>query len=171
MGLDSFKTESSTSSSSSTSNSKSGSDGNTTSGATKSIEVDTHVPWFTAVIDTNESEVKCYTGKAAFDKPERYGHEQFLGCIHSEDTFKSLEDKCKTMHGCSLEELFVSDPAQAKDLVERFTAESQDKKVTECKLCGDKIPITEDKYTQVNGTTVHSEHRVDEVAEELEIGP
>lgn len=169
MGLDDFKTSGSSSSSGAGSTASSGNTGsklNSVQGISGSGDSGPH---FNAIIKRETEEVKCFFGDEAFRRASRHRGEKFLTHVDTEEEFEYLNDRCQKLHGCSVDELFQKDPYKASDFVDRLDPEGADDEEVDCAICDETIIITEDKYTKVEGELVHASHRVDEVAEELDV--
>lgn len=162
MGLDSFKSEASSTTRQKSSSSKG-----------RSLELkspEDAIPYFCAVIVDETESVRCYKGIEAFREAERFGEETFLGCIETKDQFEQLNEMSIDLHGCGLEKLFERDPVKASDFMNRLSPNSTDDIKQECAVCDEDILITDDKYTKVEGELVHSHHTVSEVTAEMSIG-
>lgn len=162
MGLDDFKTSSSTTTT------------DTSSTSTSTIEVESKEPeetgpWFTAIIKKEDEIVRTFYDSKAFYSDSRHKDERFLNCIETEEEFDRLDSRCQELYGCGLEDLFHNAPLNASDFVDRLDSQKPEDQAVECEICGETILVTEDKYTKVDGHIVHADHRVDTVAEELEL--
>lgn len=163
MGLDSFKTNSSSSSSKDSSNS----DKLDVSGVNTSRS--NRDPHFTAVMDTELDNVTTHLGINAFSRSSRFKTEKIIKIIYSEDEYDTLDKLSSKYHGKSLPDLFKSDHSLAKDFVERMSPSGNKDRSSTCPVCNNEVNIESDEYTIVDNTPVHAGHQIIDVVESMGI--
>lgn len=159
MGIDSFKTE--LSSSSSNQSQSKGSPHTTRSSS------DGKDAYFTAVVDQQFEAVKVFEGKSAFPRNCRYKHEKILCIVEGEDEYTRLDDISLKYTDRSLKDLFKVEPEKAQDIVDRYRSDNLKVKTSICPICSDEIDMQEDDYTKVFNEIVHAGHDVKTVVDEL----
>lgn len=172
MGLDDFKTESSSSSNQSNTASP-GNNGNTTgsktstTGKTETSQVDPYEPYFTAAIKDEYESVETFEGKAAFPRSGRFRNETVLCVVETEEKFNRLNQAAQEYAGDNLEQLFKKNKDKALDIVERFGEEGQKLQTVTCPVCESHLNMREETYTKAYGEIVHAHHKVKKVVDEL----
>lgn len=166
MGLEAFKSSSSSKSSSNSSSSTQ----STSHGVTHITEEElkNEGPALTVVEDRRRETSVAYTGMAAFPKSSRHKTEKVIEIIYSQEEYKRLNEKCEQVHGRGLDTLFETDVKKAQDFVNRFSANSEDKKVETCPVCNKDVHLEEQEYVKLEGEIIHSEHKARDVYKELE---
>jgi len=132
-------------------------------------EIEDTSPYFCAVMHKQSGEVSTFTGDRAFGPGSRTLIEVYIGNIQSESKYEEIDEQAKQAHGSTIEEMCESNPMKAKDFLSRVKPHGLGSETEMCPVCGDTILTNKDKYTAVDGEIVHSDHRVDEVVEELDI--
>jgi len=172
MGLDDFKTESSSSSNQSNTASP-GNNGNSTGaktsakGETETSQVDPYEPYFTAAVKDEYESVETFKGKAAFPRSGRFRNETVLCVVETEEKFHRLNQAAEEYAGDTLKQLFKKDKEKALDIVERFGEEGQKLQTVTCPVCGGHLNMREETYTKAYGEIVHAHHKVKKVVDEL----
>lgn len=176
MGLDNFKTSSSSSTSEGNSNS-------TDSTAEESAEesnqrLEDHnvtsekvdiMPWFTAVWDENRQEVVIFKESQAFVEEKTPDHQRFLVNIVHKREYSRIRGQIKGIKHCTVKELFEQDREYAVELIERLKSDEIEDFKEECPVCGEDLLKIGDSYVEINGRSVHSQHNISEVEKKVKV--
>jgi hypothetical protein len=167
MGLDAFKKDTSTSTSSSSTQSSSSNTRSRQELADVDVDLESEGPYFTGVIDRKRETSISYVGVSAFPPSSRHRYEDVVVTIDSQSEYKRLDRKSRELNGNELDTLFERNMPKAREFIERFSSDGEDKRVVTCPVCSSKLDMSETDYTKVFGEIVHSDHTARTVVAEL----
>lgn len=178
MGLDAFRTESSTkskSSNSSSSSKKNSSSSKSSSSETESTEPETKdrdiMPWFTAVWDKKAEEIKTYEGRDAFLRRKTPTHQEFLANIPDKFDYQRIKSQFKHLKQCTIEEFLEKDQEYAVDMIQRLKTDKLEEHKVDCAVCGEELLVIGDDYLEFQDEYVHPEHNIEKVERQMGVDP
>lgn len=162
MGLQDFKTESSSKSK----------DSNISNSANKPVKKkeepdEDRLPHFIALEDIERERILTFEFPNAFGMTSRHRNEKVITLIQDKEDFQQFKQKAEEVWGDDIHKFFKKEPLKAKDLANRVIGiGDQSNKV--CPVCEEEVEIGHDDYTKAFSRLIHSHHRVDEVVDALD---
>lgn len=174
MGLDNFKTDSGSRSKSSNKSSNDESSSNESDNSSKSNQdVNTQseqtdtMPWFTAVFDNRDGEVKTYEEDKAFLRRNSSIHQRYLVNIADEQDYKRIQAQFRNLKQCSITEFMAKDLEYAVDLIQRLKSGRLEEHTEKCVVCGEDVVMVGDDFLEHDGEPIHPNHSIEEVEDEV----